>query len=275
MLDWATAYFENKGVNQPRLSIEWLLADVLKCRRLDLYLQFDRLLHTQELGDLKPFIRRRAAHEPLQYITGKTDFYGLEMKVGPEVLIPRPETEQLVELILADTAGREGLRILDAGTGSGCIAIALKSERPDFVVHAFDISTEALATARENAQSHQCETDFFEHDLFTTQLPDARTAYDIVVSNPPYIPLSERAAIDREVAAYEPGKALFHPDVKSVYVALAQLAAANIREGGFLYAEIHENLGSEISSTIAANGFRVQILTDYAGKNRMLRCEKE
>ena len=273
MLDWATAYFEAKGINQPRLSIEWLLADTLKCKRLDLYLQFDRLLHTQELAALKPAILRRAAHEPLQYITGKTDFFGLEMEVGPGVLIPRPETEQLVELILEDSAGRETAHILDVGTGSGCIAIALKAERPEFTVSAFDISEDALSIARRNAQTHSCELTFFRHDLFNPRLTPDSGPFDVIVSNPPYIPTSERASIDREVAAYEPATALFHRDVASVYAALAQLAKVNLSEGGCLYAEIHENLGAEISAAIAAAGFKVRVHQDYAGKSRMLKCE--
>lgn len=275
LLDWATAYFETKEVNQPRLSIEWLLSDTLKCKRLDLYLQFDRLLHTQELAALKPAILRRAAHEPLQYITGKTDFFGLEMEVGPEVLIPRPETEQLVELILEDCAERETARILDVGTGSGCIAIALKAERPEFTVTAFDISENAIGIARKNALKHSCEVVFFCHDLFKPVLQPQYGPFDVIVSNPPYIPTSERASIDREVAAYEPGTALFHRDVKSVYAALAHLAKKNLNEGGCLYAEIHENLGPEISAVISTAGFIVSLHEDYAGKNRMLKCKPE
>ncbi|MCC5934602.1 MAG: peptide chain release factor N(5)-glutamine methyltransferase [Candidatus Cyclonatronum sp.] len=273
MLDWATGYFESKSINQPRLSIEWLLADALACKRLDLYLQFDRLLHTKELSTLKPAILRRAAHEPLQYITGKTDFFGLEMKVGPEVLIPRPETEQLVELILEDAAQESELCILDAGTGSGCIAIALKTERPDFLLSAFDISRQALETARINAEKHKAQIRFFEHDLFRPDLTGGAGPYHIIVSNPPYIPFSERASIDREVAAFEPETALFHHDVSSVYAALARFGRKNLRPGGTLYAEIHENLGPEISREIAGYGFQVQIRQDYAGKDRMLACK--
>ncbi|AXJ02568.1 release factor glutamine methyltransferase [Cyclonatronum proteinivorum] len=275
MLDWATAYFEGKGINQPRLSIEWLLADTLGCKRLDLYLQFDRLLHTKELSALKPALLRRAAHEPLQYITGKTDFYGLEMKVGPDVLIPRPETEQLVELICNDISDRQNLRVLDIGTGSGCIAIALKTERPDFSLAAADISERALAIAMKNAATHDCEIDFFRHDLFQPRLPDDRTSFDVIVSNPPYIPLSEKQRIDAEVSKFEPAEALFHQDVRSVYGALGRLAQANLRAGGVLYVEIHEEMGEEISKAVAEHGFSVALKPDYAGKSRMLVCSQQ
>jgi release factor glutamine methyltransferase len=155
MLEWATVFFREKEIPSPRLSIEWLLAHVLDVRRLDLYLQFDRPLTAGELDRLRPLVKRRAAHEPLQYITGATDFYNLTLRVQPGVLIPRPETEQLVERMLRDHPGEEDLRMLDVGTGSGCIALAAKKERPGWQVTAIDISPAALRLAGRNASGEQ------------------------------------------------------------------------------------------------------------------------
>src|SRR5690606_6466742 len=133
MLEWATAYFESKGIPSPRLSIEWLLGEVLSLKRLDLYLQHDRTLTTSELDTLRGWVLRRGKHEPLQYITGSTDFYNCTINVTPAVLIPRQETEQLVDKILQGHSETHQ-RVLDVGTGSGCIAIAIKKARPDWHV---------------------------------------------------------------------------------------------------------------------------------------------
>jgi release factor glutamine methyltransferase len=147
MLEWATGYFEQKRVPSPRLSIEWLLAHVLGVKRLELYLQFDRPLTAAELEWLRELVRRRARHEPLQYITGSTAFYHAEIMVTPAVLIPRPETEELVEMILNDhPSGKRSL--VDLGTGSGCIPIACKMERPDWEVSGVELFDEALKSTR-------------------------------------------------------------------------------------------------------------------------------
>ena len=126
LLEWGTGYFDKKGIKNSRLSIEWLLADVLKIKRLNLYLVFDRPVSEGELQLIKPMIKRRAAHEPLQYITGETDFLNARIKVTPDVLIPRPETEELVDKVLNNHNTEKELKVLDIGTGSGCIPIALK-----------------------------------------------------------------------------------------------------------------------------------------------------
>lgn len=177
MLEWGTDYFSGKGITQPRLSIEWLLSHVLACKRLDLYLAFDRPLSQAELDELRALVRRRAQHEPLQYITGHTDFFNCRIDVNPSVLIPRPETEQLVEMVLDWGAERPRCRVLDVGTGSGCIAIALKKAKPDWDVTGIDISPEALKTAAGNAVINEADVrfahgDLFDHTLAALQLPD-------------------------------------------------------------------------------------------------------
>jgi release factor glutamine methyltransferase len=166
MLEWGTDYFNGKGISQPRLSIEWLLSHVLDCKRLDLYLAFDRPLSQAELDELRALVRRRAQHEPLQYITGHTDFFNCRIDVNPAVLIPRPETEQLVEMVLEWGAQRQQCRVLDVGTGSGCIAIAIKKAKPAWDVTGIDISPEALETAAVNAVINETDVRFFHGDLF-------------------------------------------------------------------------------------------------------------
>lgn len=195
MMEWATAFLHERTVDQPRLSIEWLLAHVLQVPRLNLYLMFDRPLTAQELEQLRPLVKRRAKHEPLQYITGTASFLGVEFHVGPDVLIPRPETEELVELALSEmeqgpiadakkdptsatshatsapvptsATARDTVRALDVGTGSGCIAISLALRRPEWRVFATDISEQALVVARKNAARLDSPVQFTHHDLMS------------------------------------------------------------------------------------------------------------
>lgn len=275
MLEWATEYFESRKIPSPRLSIEWLLAAALGCRRLDLYLKYDRPLSIEELATVKPLILRRSKHEPLQYITGKTDFFGLEIICRPDALIPRPETEQLVERILEDFREDTPLRVLDIGTGTGCIPLALKHQRPSWHVTGCDISLKALELAKENAAAHELELIFTEHDLFnSTWHKDPETQFDIIVSNPPYITNAEKPRIDKEVRDYEPELALFHENVTSVYRAIANFAALHLSNMGRLYVEIHENLGEEILLEIGSNNLISELLQDYSGKDRMISARR-
>ncbi len=272
MLEWATEYLEAKKVPSARLSIEWLLADLLGCKRLDLYLKFDRPLSPEELELLKPALLRRAAHEPLQYITGSTDFYGLELSTTPAALIPRPETEQLVELVLEKYPSGSQIKVLDIGTGSGCIPIALKHHRREWQLHACDISRDALELARKNAARHETDITFFEHDLFTPRIDETR--YDLIVSNPPYIPESERNSIEPQVRDFEPGQALFHPDIGEVYRALLRLAENQLVKNGRLLLEIHEHKGEEIASIFKRETWHTEQLKDYSGKDRFVLASR-
>ncbi len=270
MLEWATEYFEKKNIPQPRLSIEWLLAHVLECKRLDLYLKFDFPLTEEVLGGIKPLIIRRAGFEPLQYITGHTDFFGLKMNVNPDVLIPRPETEQLVELILENK--NASASVLDIGTGSGCIPIALKTEKPGWDVSAFDISPKALITAKENAALHEADISFFQHDLHQSRLPEniPKNSFDFIVSNPPYIPLSEKPGIDREVRDFEPELALFHENIRQVYASVREIAENYLKPNGTLYLEIHENYGEALHQLFKPPVWTTKIREDYSDKQRFI-----
>lgn len=209
--------------------------------------------------------------EPIQYIFGKARFYGMNLKVTPDVLIPRPETEELVDLIVNDRGGERDLRVLDMCTGSGCIAIALARNLPFSEVDAIDISREALAVARENASELKAAVSFKEGDALRMGADGAE--YDIIVSNPPYIAEHERAEMDRNVLEHEPALALFVPDADPLrfYIAIARYALVALREQGGLYFEINPLYASDLAGQMKAMGWSdVSILPDMQKKNRFL-----
>ena len=246
MLEWATDYFEKKQVPDPRHSIEWLLADVLGCKRLDLYLQFQRPLSPGELDQIRPLVKRRASHEPLQYITGSTNFMGSHISVDPSVLIPRIETEQLVEHLIDSTKGlqHQPATLLDVGTGSGCIPIAIKKLRPNWECHGIDLSDEALALAEKNAASNELDIHFEKGDLFNLDvIPKPARGWDIIVSNPPYIGPDEKPSLEKQVTEYEPGLALFHDDPLDVYRSVIAYA---FRSESHLFLELNDRLADKI-----------------------------
>lgn len=209
--------------------------------------------------------------EPIQYIFGKARFYGMNLKVTPDVLIPRPETEELVDLIVNDRGGERDLRVLDVCTGSGCIAIALARNLPFSEVDAIDISREALAVARENASELKAAVCFKEGDALCMGADGAE--YDIIVSNPPYIAEHERAEMDRNVLEHEPALALFVPDADPLrfYIAIARYALVALKEQGGLYFEINPLYASDLAGQMKAMGWSdVSILPDMQKKNRFL-----
>lgn len=209
--------------------------------------------------------------EPIQYIFGKARFYGMNLKVTPDVLIPRPETEELVDLIVNDRGGERDLRVLDVCTGSGCIAIALARNLPFSEVDAIDISREALAVARENASELKAAVSFKEGDALRMGADGAE--YDIIVSNPPYIAEHERAEMDRNVLEHEPALALFVPDADPLrfYIAIARYALVALKEQGGLYFEINPLYASDLAGQMKAMGWSdVSIQPDMQKKNRFL-----
>lgn len=207
VLQWTMGYFQRRGIEQPRASAEVLLAQALGMERIDLYLHYDKPLNAPELARCREFIRRRAAYEPTQYITGVQEFWSLEFEVNPSVLIPRPETELLVEKTL-DLAGNAPALVLDLCTGSGAIAVALSHEHPSLRIVATDISPEALKTAQRNARRHHVEQRIFfiAMDLFSAF--SARPLFDIIVTNPPYVAEAEFSKLSREILHHEPRSAL-------------------------------------------------------------------
>src|SRR5699024_7910869 len=222
-------------------SIEWLLAETLGIKRLDLYLKYDRPLSPDELDHLRPLVKRRAQHEPLQYIIGFTDFMNARINVSEEVLIPRIETEQLVEVILHNHPSAEypTRSVLDIGTGSGCIPIALKMERPDWQVSALDISADALRVARTNAEQNGADITFLEEDIFSPASIEVASPLDLIVSNPPYIGPDEKETLEPQVRDFEPWQALFTDDLNKMYGSIEQFAQQYLAENGSLYLELH------------------------------------
>lgn len=221
-------------------------------------------------GDLA----RLAAGEPVQYVIGWTDFCDLRLWVRPGVLIPRPETEELVAMIVADNELAEP-RILDIGTGSGAIAVSLAHKISGARVEAMDLSTEALEVAHFNARSHGLNVELFQEDVFEFE-PEPESL-DVVVSNPPYIPASESAQMWTNVVDYEPSMALFVPDDKPIvfYERIADVASVALVSGGRLYFEVHENFAPQVAEAVRQRGFvDVEVVADINSKPRMLRCRK-
>lgn len=270
MLEWATEYFKEKDIPDPRHSIEWLLAETLGIKRLDLYLKYDRPLSSRELDSLRPLVKRRAGHEPLQYIIGYTDFLNAHITVTEDVLIPRLETEQLVEIILDQQPEDHPLSVLDMGTGSGCIPIALKMERPKWQMTGIDISTPALEIARKNARKNEVEVSFQEADILSPETIQHEGPLDIMVSNPPYITPEEEEALEPQVREYEPHLALFFDDMEKMYGRIINYAENHLVDEGFLYLELHEFYADQILTLFDTDLWDAHILKDYDQKPRFI-----
>ncbi|WP_460693397.1 peptide chain release factor N(5)-glutamine methyltransferase [Mucilaginibacter puniceus] len=212
--------------------------------------------------------------KPLQYILGYTEFYGLKFVVNPAVLIPRPETEELVEWILNSVDKIEKLSILDIGTGSGCIPISLKKNLPHAHVSAIDISPEALQTAKINAQLNEVEVDFIEADILK-EIQPINHKPQLIVSNPPYVTPADKAQMHLNVVGFEPHTALFVPqeDPLLFYNAIANFALANLTTGGLLFLEINESYGQETVGLLKSKGFKnIELKKDMSGRDRMIKA---
>lgn len=274
MLKWATTYFKEKKVRNPRYSIEWLLAFVLEKKRLDLYLVYDRPITKKELAQLRPLVQRRALHEPLQYITGETVFFGTKINVEPGVLIPRMETEQLIEIILDKTSALESPKVLDIGTGSGCIPIALKKACPNWNLFATDISEKALGIAQQNAIRNNVDVSFVRDDIYDPSFPSEEMLFNIIVSNPPYILKEEHQTLDKEVREFEPELALFCDSTKNMYGAIQKFSTSYLDKNGLLFLELHENHATEVKELFTYAGWDATIKKDYDEKDRFLVARK-
>ena len=218
-------------------------------------------------------LARLAAGEPLQYVMGKTYFRDHLFSVNSETLIPRPETEELVDLVLRHVP--KNASVLDVGTGSGCIPISLKLEGPSLEVEAWDISEGALTIARQNAKALYADVEFKQQDIFVW--PSSEGYWDVIVSNPPYVTEEEKKEMANHVLAHEPHLALFVPsdDALKYYVALADFAQERLRAGGYLFLEINQNFGTQTVELLFSKGFQeVKLLTDFKGNDRMIVAKK-
>lgn len=240
----------------------------------DYYLGKDIVLSSKKEQELEDILQRLSRFEPLQYIEGRTLFLGREFWVAPGVLIPRPETEELVELMLKEIPA--DARILDVGTGSGCIAISLAKELPDALVTAWDVSPEALSVARANARKLQADVRFVECDVLACQV-DEVGLYDVIVSNPPYVTETEKADMEPNVLQWEPSLALFVPDDDPLrfYRRIAVLGRDMLADGGRLYFEINRAYGREMVEMLRTMGYvRVRVEKDLSQNDRFVIAEK-
>jgi release factor glutamine methyltransferase len=224
---------------------------------------------------IEEIVKRLQRFEPIQYILGETEFFGLKLRVDPSVLIPRPETEELVDWVICSGMENKPL-ILDVGTGSGCIALALKKEIKNADVTALDISEKALETAQKNAEMNHLDIRFLQADMMQWKNKDWKR-FDLIICNPPYIREKEKEAMFPNVLKYEPGNALFVPDADPLvfYRETALFAWQFLQKRGWLYFEINENLECEMADLMKETGFQnTQIKKDMNGKARMLRCRR-
>lgn len=239
-------------------------------------LHFDEPLSMGESIRFHDCLKRLKTNEPIQYIIGETEFYGLPFTVTPATLIPRPETEELVDWIVSEFLTHTSeLKILDIGTGSGCIAISLAKSLPNATVIGLDVSKEALKVAIQNAKKNKVKVTFFQQDILTSNaLPQQ---YDIIVSNPPYVRTSEKKKMHKNVLDFEPPLALFVEDANPLvfYSKITALAAQYLKSNGFLFFEINEYLSKEVIQLVEKENFtQIELKKDFFGKDRMLKCSK-
>ncbi|ABS28392.1 peptide chain release factor N(5)-glutamine methyltransferase [Anaeromyxobacter sp. Fw109-5] len=267
LLAWTQEFFAKKGVDSPRLTAEVLLARALSCDRVRLYLDFDKPLGDPELAVYRELVRRRAEGEPTAYLVGKREFYGRDFAVDARVLVPRPETELLVEAALAELP--RGGRLLDLCTGSGAIGVTVALERPDARVLATDASEDALAVARENASRLGAVVELAHGDLWAAVHGDAR--FEVIASNPPYVPAGELAGLAPEVRR-EPCIALDGGfDGLAVLRRIVSGAPGRLVPGGALLLEMHERHLDELPRLCLQAGFeRAEARRDLAGLPRLV-----
>jgi len=251
-----------------------LLAQICNLSKEDVIAGKGVKFASEGFSKLDGYISRLQNHEPIQYILGTAVFYGREFKVDQNVLIPRPETEELIQWCISEN-NTPNPSILDIGTGSGCIAITLKKEIPKSNVYALDFSLKALITASENAMTHKCEIKFYETDILKDNLN--ATEFDIIISNPPYVRKSESTLMADRVTKFEPHEAFFVDDFNPLvfYKRIITLAQDNLRKGGKIYFEINEAFGKEMRNLFTSVHFKdVNLRKDIIGKNRMVRAIK-
>ena len=279
LLNWTADYLADKGFENGRLETERLLAHSLNLRRIDLYVNFDRPLIPEELSHFKTLLKRRLEHEPLQYILGETEFYSLPFKVAPGILIPRPETEILVDQVrdvCAEVPENETIHILDVGTGSGCIAIACAHNIPNAEITAVDISEQALEIAQQNAELNGVaeKITFFQQDALNEWKTEYHQKFDVIVSNPPYISAAEYEKLDDEIKNFEPKNALIAGEkgLDFYHNFLFQLKNL-LKPNGFVLFEIGETQAESISGFYSSNGYETEIIKDLADKDRILKIK--
>ena len=274
-LKLSTEYLEKKGIESARLNAELLLAEILNCKRLDLYLKFDQPLRENEVDIYREWISRRGKFEPLQYIIGRVEFYGMQFKVTRDVLIPRSETEILVEEVINFAKDKSGLRILDIGTGSGNIPIALAKNLTNAEITSVDVSANAIEVAKENALLNNVESkvEFILSDIYHLKIET--DLFDIVVSNPPYISAEEYPTLQKEIVDYEPSIALTDSnDGLNFYRTITEKSKSFLKKEGKIFFEIGKEQFDDVEKILLKNNFlNIKITKDYQQIERVISGE--
>jgi len=269
LLQNITHDLNEKYSTQESESLAYIILEyVLKISKTRLLL--NEAVEINKKKEMQYVVDRLLKNEPIQHIIGHTEFYGRKFKVNENVLIPRQETEELIQLIKTENLD-SGLKILDIGTGSGCIACSLGLEMNKPQVFALDVSAKALVVAKKNATLLSCEIDFLSSDILTDEMPIGNL--DIIVSNPPYVTCNEKSQMDENVLKFEPNIALFVPDEEPLkfYNTIIKKSKAALKIGGKLYFEINELFGNEVDSLMQQNGFQqIRIIKDLNGKDRFV-----
>ncbi len=263
--------------NEIAILFEMVLKNTLAIKRVEINQQKEKLIAEPDLSIINSQLAKIAQHTPIQYVLGETWFYHLPFKVTEAVLIPRPETEELVEWIVTNykqQSVNQPLQILDIGTGSGCMAISLQKQLPLATVYAIDVSDEALLVAKENAALNNCAVIFEKLDFLHTELWSKLPLFDIIVSNPPYIPANEKETMPKNVTDFEPGLALFVPNnhAQLFYEKIAQFGTTNLKKDGIIYVEAHENFSAATANVLLKLYKEVEVKKDISGKDRMIKA---
>jgi len=273
-INLSTDFLEKKGIESARTNAELLLASILNCKRLDLYMSFNRPLSENEKVIYRDYIARRGKFEPLQYIIGDVEFYGITLKVNNSVLIPRPETEILIEEVINSVNQDDKLKILDIGSGSGNISLALAKNLPNALVVGIDISDEAVKLAKSNAEVLDLgsQVEFYKLDIFNYNETEIKEPFDIIVSNPPYVSDEEFTTLQKEIVEYEPSFAVTdNSDGYKFYEHITKISKELLREEGTLFYEIGQGQTERVVKILEQNSFsEIKIKKDFAEIERVV-----
>ncbi len=258
------------NLNEATVISDWVFESLAGIKRFDIIKDPNQQLVNPK--EIEIVLEELLQHKPIQYVLGEAWFYNMKLKVNQHVLIPRPETEELVQLVLNEVTNIKMPTVLDIGTGSGCIALALKKNMPQAIVTAIDVSREALLVAKENATTQQCSIQFLEVDFLDESQWAVLPMFDIIISNPPYIPITEKGKMDNNVTLFEPHKALFVPDDSPLlfYKKIAGFADKHLNPTGKIFMETHEDFANQTAALFLEHFKEVTIQKDIFGKERMV-----
>lgn len=264
---------ENYEDREAASMTDWIFEKLTGAKKADLFINKDKELSREQSGQLKEWLPRLMNHEPLQYVLQEAWFGGMKFYVDKNVLIPRPETEELVNWI-TEKPIRQKLKIIEIGTGSGCVPILLKKKMPDAEIWACDVSEDALAVAKKNASGFNTDINFFQMDFLNEEKRNQLPSFDVIVSNPPYVPEKDKQQIQPNVLHYEPATALFVPDDDALifYKAIIGFGKKKLHPGGSIFVEIHEDLGETAVKLFQSNSYETILKKDMQGKDRMVKA---